>query len=426
LVIGEYFNEDRMQKWFIENLPVARKTLEKFKSLNELFDGFRNYETKQYRVKRNPVLILCLPRMGNIPSNAHKQVAELERAIELFGVFNWVTAKFKDFRSRITREDYIQSFSACTELLVAKRLTDRVGKDHVKFFPKIKTGVSDILVELENKVVYLEVGNLGESLPEKKIQKILNESAKHLGTKIRGNCYFSVTVDTSELVLDKEGHIDERRSIEKITSEIDRLCIEKLEGSTGIIHLNTISYVLKHKDILEKLSSKRLLPSNVLRESMELIKTPIIKNWVDSCEEQIIQGSTLFKSGFICGKIPYQRVEIRTLGQFPSNSATAELESFFNHFIRHLEGQLNQLQPKKPNIILIHGYNWMLFGLGFEPLYERIQQFFNNRKEPHLSGVVFLKRMNEKAAYITNNYATEFSRLNKEDVEKLDFEWLET
>ena len=107
---------------------------------------------------------------------------------------------------------------------------------------------------------------------------------------------------------------------------------------------------------------------------------------------------------------------------FPSASASAELNSFNNHFIRHVEEQINQLQPEKPNIIAVEAHNWMLLPIGFEPLYTRIQRFFADRKELYLSGVVVL-RSNRKSAYLNNDYATESSRLAKEDVEKLDFKW---
>ena len=118
------------------------------------------------------------------------------------------------FKSRITSRDYIPSLSVCTELLVAKKLIDRLGRDRVEIYPKIETGFSDVLVRLGKRTVYLEVGNLGESLPEKKIRRILEATAKHLGNRLKDRCYFSLRIDTAELVL-TEKDVSMKRSPNK-------------------------------------------------------------------------------------------------------------------------------------------------------------------------------------------------------------------
>jgi len=423
-MIGTYYNEDRMQEWFVESLPIAKKKLEEFKALDKLFDGFKDYQTKRYRDTRNTVLHLCLPKRMIDPVKSGRRLSELEEVIDFFDVFSWNPAKLNEFRSRITSDDYMQSLTIYTELETAKRLADRLGKEKVKIFPEIANGFSDILVGLDGKVVYIEVGNLGTSLPEQKIQEILDKVAEHLGKKVKNQCYFSVSIDTAQLVFDREGHIDVDASVRKITSEIDRLCLDKLKGFRGPISLERIAYVVKNAENLRKIYSRVPLGHSI-REDLDLIETPIVKSWIDSCKDQIIQGSRLFKGGIICGELEYLLVEIHTFGMFPSPSATAELKSFLRHFISHIEEQLNQLQPENPNIIIIQGYNWMLFGLGFELLYTRIIDFLNMRKEPYLSGVVVFGRNIDDAKYISNIHATPSSQLSKKDIERLGVLWLQ-
>jgi len=176
---------------------------------------------------------------------------------------------------------------------------------------------------------------------------------------------------------------------------------------------------------LEKIHS--FLPTTSdTKKYLELVKeNAIVKEWVELCRNQIVRGSRIIGAGIICSPMEYLLVEIGTLGMYPSTSATMELNSFFNHTARHIEEQLKQLQPKSPNIIIVQGDNWMLFGLGYELLYERVQRFLENKKEKSrdLSGVAFFRRKIERAVYINNPYTSESSRLNMEDIDKLGFRW---
>jgi hypothetical protein len=416
-LIGVYFpNKDVI---YAKRLAQARKVIANFPLLNKLFNNFQQYKNDPHT--RNAVLSLCRQHARSTGAVKH-MLTELEKAIGLFDVFNWNTAEFNELESRITNSDRIPSYSVCLELLVAKRLVDTVGNSKVELFPKIESGFSDILVELKDKVVYVEVGVLGESLPERKIQKILDETAEHLGTKLLDRCYFSATIDTAELAFSHEGYIDEKASITKATEEIDRLHLESLKGFEGTMRLDEIGWVIARKELLQKMDSP--LIDQRTRENLERIRMPIVKGWIDLCRNEIVRGSNFFKGGFICKKLKHLLVEIRTLGEFPSKSATKELDSFLNHFERHVNTQLTQLQPKNANIIAVGGYNWILFGLGFEPLYTRIKQFFQERQESCLSGIVVLKDR-DKSVYVNNDSSTGSSRLTKEDVERLNFRWFE-
>lgn len=429
-MIGIYYTEDLMQKWFIRNLPIARRVLENFKSLNVLLEGFKEYETKRYRDIRNAVMFMCLPEIrGGINSKSIERLDVLEKTIELFGVMNWSATKLNNFKSRLASEEYIQSLSVVTELEVASKMVERLGRHNVELYPQLESGgFSDIYVKVNKKSVYLEVGNLGESLPQSKIQQIIDASAKHLGEKIgTQKDYLQLIIDTAELVFDDEGNIEVDTSIGKLNSEIDMLALHKLAGFQGFFELDDIAYIIANQPLYKKME-QWLTASD--RRLLDLINNGKIRSWLTCFDPRLLKKAKLIK-GIIAGTgASTLLVEIHTKEFFPSKAAMSERKSFLNHIIRNIKTQIteHQLQPNAPNIIIVQGYHWTMFGFGlfdFELLYTQIQKFFEKRREEYLSGVVIFGTKFEEALYISNNYATESSRLDKEDVAKLGFRLLE-
>ena len=276
-----------MQKWFINNLPTARTVLSEFKSLNILLDGFKNYETKRYRDIRNAVMFLCLPKVGNgLDPKSIEQLVELEKAIELFGVMEWKTEKYSAFKSRLASEEYIQSLSAITELEVALKMADKFGNDNVTLFPELSNrGYSDIGIKIDHKMIYLEVGNLGTSIPEAKLQQILNTSAEYLGRKIDVICYMCLIIDTAELVFDPEGRIDVAASITKLNSEIDDLYIHKLIGFEGFFDFGDMYHIIANKEIYQK---TRQWLSIYDQKRLDLVQNPLIAKWLGNFDPMVL------------------------------------------------------------------------------------------------------------------------------------------
>ena len=106
-------------------------------------------------------------------------------------------------------------------------------------------------------------------------------------------------------------------------------------------------------------------------------------------------------------------------------------DSFINHVMRHIKAQLSerQLQPSSPNIIVIQGHNWIIFGLGeylhdIKPLYMKIKEFLNKKKEEHLSGVALFSREFGNSVFILNEHVREMSKLDRNEVEKLGMRYL--
>lgn len=109
---------------------------------------------------------------------------------------------------------------------------------------------------------------------------------------------------------------------------------------------------------------------------------------------------------------------------FPSKAAKDETDAFLRHVTRHINGQLEQLQPGSPNIIVVQGFNWVLFGLGedfedVEPLVASIRAYLHDKKLTHLSGVGFFSNDYSKSIFVPNMFAAKESELSSAEVKRL-------
>jgi len=427
-MIGTYYTEDLLQEWFIKNLQNAKDLLGKFKSLHKLLDGFKGYENKRYRTVRNAIMFWCLPAIGDgLQQSNIERLIELEKAIDLFGVMKWPKSKLNVLKSRLASEDYIQSLSAATELQTGLKMAEKFGDEKVVLFPRLsRGGYSDISVNVDGRVIYFEIGNLGQSTPETKIKQILQTSATHLGQKVNLTCYICLFVDTAELVFDAKNRIDVDASVKKLNGEIDNLHIHELAGFEGFFNFRDISYIVADKKLYEKM--KQGMPSYDQR-LFDLVNNPIITKWLSSFENTLLGKVELIK-GVMAGQGGRTRlIEIHAEGIFPSVSAKAELKSFINHITRNVSAQIEeqQLQQNAPNIVVVRGNNWLmtfLDGDELRELYGRLQEFYEQKKLVDLSGIAFYGDDLGKAVYLDNEYAKETSRLNADKICKLGFRWL--
>ena len=414
-----------MQKWFERNLSIAREILKNSELLEEFLGGFKGYENKRYRNVKNAILFMCLPAVGGgVDPKSINRLNELEKTLELFDFRKWNISKRNYLKSRLASEDYIQSFSAVSELELASEMVRRFGKENVELYPMLDCGgFSDICVKVDSKNVFLEIGNLAESLPDSKIQKILNASAKHLGEKVDELAYLCIIIDTAEIVTDDKGRIDVESSIEKLNSEIDMLAIHKLAGFEGFFDFSDIDHIVTHQSLYKKIE-KLLTPNDQILRLLDIISKEKVKSWLDCFDTSLLKKAKIAK-GIISGKGKSTLlVEIHTEEFFPSTATNLELKSFLNHLIRHIETQVaGQLQPKAPNVVVVRGWHWTMWGLGFDTLYKSLQRFFERIKEEYLSGVAY-EPESGKAVYVSNDYAKTPSLLEKGDIDKLGFRLL--
>ena len=209
-LLGQYSETDVLQKEYLADLPAARKRLSQFKTLDTLFGSFAGYEGKEYDKTRNIFLRWCLPFNLN-----ETGLREVEDALVLFGAPGWNLKRRDSLKKKLCSDDYFDSLTKYTELAYAKWLADKLGAGNVELEPELTTGkISDILAKVNTRTIYIELGNLCESTPERKIQGMLNAAAAHLRTKVRGTLMVHMEINIPEvLVMDGQNHIDEAESI---------------------------------------------------------------------------------------------------------------------------------------------------------------------------------------------------------------------
>ena len=432
-LIGEYYSEDLLQTWFVENLATARKNLTSFKMLDSEFDGFRGYESKCFHKEKNAILLWCLPRIdGKASAKLIERLKTIENTLELFNVSKWSANRLSSFKPRLKSGDYFDNLSVITELEVANKLVGEFGKDKVKLYPELGNGkFSDVLVEVNNKKIYLEVGNLSPSRPEKNIQQILKASAKYLAGKIKTTCYMQVRVDTAELVFDSQGKINVNKSVEKLNYEIDMLKLDELAAIKCYFRVDEIAGLIDLKARYENIEQP--LPENYARLLNLLNNNKKMQKWFGGIDTTALLKKVTLVKGIIAGKASILLVEIHSENVFPSRAAVSELKSFYNHIVRNIKGHIGegQIQPKAHNIIMVHGFNWIVsigpFGLvNLSPLWSEIQKgIFENKETKYLSGVAFFDTQRERTIYMSNKRADASSQLTEEDVRKLGFRWLD-
>ena len=331
-------------------------------------------------------------------------------------------------KSRLLSDDFEVGKSVYIELKVVKSLKDLFGSK-TTYEPLLSTKKrSDIKLELNGKTIYFEVGVLRTSLAEKKISEVLEKVKRLLLKKIETPCGMRLEVDTAQFVFDAEGHVEVEKSASKLTSELDEYQIHKLAGAGSlsipffdVLVLSTISIYDRmspeRKERLVQSSFKPLLPMD----------HPKVAEWAELISYKTKKPSRIIKNIIITPNVR-KIVEIHPWMIFPSKAATLASASFVGHIKRHLKEQNKQLEPGTPNIIVIQGDNWTVFGLenpmlNFNPIYEGIKSFFDETHVKDLSGVALFTKEFIKSRYISNEYAVETSKLDKSEISRVGFCW---
>lgn len=191
------------------------------------------------------------------------------------------------------------------------------------------------------------------------------------------------------------------------------MSLHDLCGIRGGINLRTMAHVIRHKKIL---SNRSYVPLDE-KEHLQLLKNKTIQRWLFSTNSRI-RDADLFVS--IYGRRLRSRlVEIHNLGASSSPSWKKMRESFTNHLIRHVNGQIHQLQNGHPNIIAVQASDMDIIALdSMSLIFKRFREFLKGQKLRQLSGVfVFTEYGNH--VYIRNKYADKASRLTERQLRAL-------
>ena len=281
---GTYNPADDSQNWFKNKLPTAKETLKRFPILNNLLNGFANYEQKQFRNVQNSIMFLCLPYSDDSYRGQIQLLEILEKTLEKIKL---ASKDHKKFKSDISSEKFDVSYSPQTELEAFAEILSILGEDNytednLTFHPKLSNGrVSDIRLVLGGRPVYIEIGNLSSARPiEERINRILGVCAEHLGKQV-SHSHIVVEVDTAEFTFSNQD-MDESASIQQLISEIDGLKLSQLAGYEGFFFMREILWLMQNKKAFEKIKK---------RKKSEIQNIPAYRRLIEITENSIAEKS---------------------------------------------------------------------------------------------------------------------------------------
>jgi hypothetical protein len=405
-MIGSYSDSRPMDDWYRqEAVPVAVKSLSAYPILNSILNGFAGLETKRYKESKNFVLLNCLPTVKGLEVKEQlDEMAYYERALSTFDVMRWTPSKLEKLKSRIRDDKFDPGLTAYTEFMVAQRLVDVMGRSMISIYPQLSNGKeSDLLVSDGSERVYVEIGNLSDSLPDRIIERILNSGAAYIGPEVTSDRYFQVEVETANMVFDANG-IDEQRTVTKLKQEIDDLALIQLVPQDGFIDIREAARI--SADLAAYDTARKFMPEN-LGKIVDSFKDGQLRSWASSADFSKLNKTTMVQSVIsLAAKSPL--VEFHTKGFYPSTSAEKEMSSFANHIERHIKAQIasGQVEASAANIILVQGYNWMVRNLAVEEAVNeiilKIRLFLAATPFPDISGVGFFSRYPDDGYFIPN------------------------
>lgn len=114
-------------------MPFAREVLSQFPILNTIFENFNGYEDKGVREARNFIFIQASPKIvGDIGKPSIDWLKSVEEALSLLSYEKWSSKWKEGFLSRFKSDDFFESISPSSELLLAQRMIGRFGRDKVE------------------------------------------------------------------------------------------------------------------------------------------------------------------------------------------------------------------------------------------------------------------------------------------------------
>lgn len=393
--LGRYPKPDpEYQKFYYEQVNLAKNRISHFPLTNKLFCNFKNYENQNYKESRNKIFLSCIHKINWInPGMLYgvqidpeekpikyftnnldypENVELLEKSLSQFKFERWNNDQLNSFKNRITSNDYFKSNSAFIEITTAFRIGFKVGLDNIEYEPPVYNGKnSDVKISINNKQIYLELSSITESVANKKIQSILDTVAKYLFKKMNTESVFqfSIWLDTTQLIHTND-HIDEEKSKKFLLEWVDKLHLDQLLGANGLLPLS--EYRL-HSGISEY-SDHSLInyPWHRPPNKKLLDEDPAFHKWASKIQlSDAIFGP--FASIGCSNKDEFSVVEIHEDSSHSTheelvnsnrfsdlNTGRIQEKSFFNQIKRKIMFKINEEQFVRgsPIVFVINGRLW--------------------------------------------------------------------
>jgi hypothetical protein len=422
VIICSHSKDNLYQESFNEQLSIARKRLEEFPILNDIFKNFDGYRDRHYEKRKNKVFITCCPRPNGRNDAGYPQLlAALEDSLKIFKIKSRERSSYNEIIRRFTSYDYYESEGAVLEIMAAYEIGKIIGFEKLCLHPKLRNGKNgDALVTIKGRPVFIEVTSLRERKPEMKIRHAFCELAKYLSAKcIPKNYAITIHVDSARLPKEEQGHIIAEMSVRILKYWSDILYLRELAGLTCLIDFrDDYSWIEDRKYLSELVGTKDecwLQP-----ELAEMIKTqPQAAEWASKIEIKSINLSPI--STVICNAhCRGDLVEVQSEEVYPSAAAFAQESGFHRQLAGKIKNKIEarQYDEGSPVIIMIKEDTWDKAFFDEDPEgIDRIEAIIKEelQKSNQVSGVLIYGTPTD-ARYIENNNTDQRIRITHDEL----------
>ena len=352
---------------------------------------------------KNPLIYYCLP--AGYPIGKYVMVDAIKLLHQINAGLKFVREKClgSPILQRLTSAKAEEFHGVVEELLAMNVLAKTFGENNVTPYPKLSNGKeSDVMVHLNNMDVYVEVGTLRSRMSEKRIEKILNDTAEWLCKKISQNnkkLYLRVEIDTTEIPV-KDSYIDEEKAFDMIKGELESMGLEHLLtfDCFGLLNLEAALQTIEY--------DPQYL--NPLDRELGMVDNPKVRQWI-STKKSVLKDLKFIKNiGFYNSRVMI--VEVGTIDSHPSKLSETLLGKVADHIVRHLKSQLEQTEPNSANVIAINTKHWSLlptedFDVFFKgTLFNYLKDGLKSLLEEnvHVSGIILFFDKIDHGVFISN------------------------
>lgn len=395
------------QAYYSERFREADEQLDQYPVLRDVFGTVSWSEYKD--VRNNPVLLWLSHE--NTKGTQEARLSSIEYTLEeVIPELN--SGEERGLKNELTGDNRNKVMSKVLELIYYYYF-DFNGFS-VEFEPSLTVGGETDLRIDDQSQVYLEITRMGTSAVEASIENVYESVAEQLSTRIPGNKYLRLDVNTNQLVwntqLDQPGsertlldHFDSAH-ISTLLQHRDEIILEDFQGVPDDW---TLEEVIKHSvrsDVNRSFGGnwKRILNDPkyeaALQTKVSEFKGPITSAmWGDA------------RSGL---------VELHSEMNLPSHAARHQERIFLDRIERKIDYKIDegQREPNKINILLISASFWLARGytssdrasLGMEQrskIQERIRNTLDGEDIEELVGVVMIEDNLTDTVWINNSDA---------------------
>jgi len=417
ILTGTFYTDDIYEKWLEDKaMPIAKEVISAYPLLSNLFNSFQNIPLDS----QNIVYLTAQPHILNdeVSASMKNRLSAIESVLSKVKFMEWNNEDKNYLIGELTSNDYYASSSPYNELLFYSLLDKMFLKKQLELYPKLDEGnkKSDIKLSYNNYKLFIEVGTLNETIPTKKIKKILNNVSKYFGDKIQ-NGSFHFEIDSSKLKLDANENIDIEKSCKRIKKEIDLLNIVDLRNTNVAIDVHDLIEYAQNESIYKDLifEEYHLLPS-----IGDAFKNKTVLSWYEKNKLNFSDVKIINYFNCIENKLDKTFIEFHTEYMFPSKTAQLIHSSVINHIMRHIEEQSYQIKVDALNLIAIQVETLSLFIIGkryvfHDDIIYKLKKYLSQSKFVDLLGVLLYDINNSKSMFITSNIQSEEKKeiLNK-------------